>query len=94
MGGDEGCDGVVLGGGLTLLATATLAPRGFAYPDRVIKLVIPFSPGGATDVVGRLWAEKIKLVLGTVVTARGWRAIRHHLHDREERPASRPGGRG
>ena len=59
---------VVLGGGLTLLATATLAPRGFAYPDRVIKLVIPFSPGGATDVVGRLWAEKIKLVLGTVVT--------------------------
>ena len=59
---------VVLGGGLTLLATATLAPRGFAYPDRVIKLVIPFSPGGATDVVGRLWAEKMKLVLGTVVT--------------------------
>ena len=59
---------VVLGGGLTLLATATLAPRGFAYPDRVIKLVIPFSPGGATDVVGRLWAEKMKPVLGTVVT--------------------------
>jgi tripartite-type tricarboxylate transporter receptor subunit TctC len=59
---------VVLGGGLTLLATATLAPRGFAYPDRVIKLVISFSPGGATDVVGRLWAEKMKLVLGTVVT--------------------------
>jgi len=45
-----------------------LAPRGFAYPDRVIKLVIPFSPGGATDVVGRLWAEKMKPVLGTVVT--------------------------
>ena len=58
----------VLGGGLTLLATAMLAPRGFAYPDRVIKLVIPFSPGGATDVVGRLWAEKMKPVLGTVVT--------------------------
>src|SRR5437868_9344883 len=58
----------VLGGGLTLLATAMAVPRGFAYPDRVIKLVIPFSPGGATDVVGRLWAEKMKPVLRTVVT--------------------------
>ena len=58
----------VLGGGLTLLATAMAARRGFAYPDRVIKLVIPFSPGGATDVVGRLWAEKMKPMLGTVVT--------------------------
>src|SRR5262252_3725909 len=58
----------VLGGGLTLLATAMAAPRSRAYPDRVIKLVIPFSPGGATDVVGRLWAEKMKPVLGTVVT--------------------------
>src|SRR5215475_4299019 len=58
----------VLGGGLTLLATAMAAPRSRAYPDHVIKLVIPFSPGGATDVVGRLWAEKMKPVLGTVVT--------------------------
>ena len=30
--------------------------------------MVPFSPGGATDVVGRLWAEKMKPVLGTVVT--------------------------
>ena len=29
---------------------------------------MPFSPGGATDVVGRLWAEKMKPLLGTVVT--------------------------
>jgi tripartite-type tricarboxylate transporter receptor subunit TctC len=37
------------------------------YPDRTVKLVVPFSPAGATDVVGRLWAEKMKPVLGTVV---------------------------
>ena len=30
--------------------------------------MVPFSPGGATDVVGRLWADKMKPVLGTVVT--------------------------
>jgi tripartite-type tricarboxylate transporter receptor subunit TctC len=58
----------VLATGLASLA-ATLAPRtARAYPDRTIRLVVPFSPGGATDVVGRLWAEKMKPLLGTVVT--------------------------
>jgi tripartite-type tricarboxylate transporter receptor subunit TctC len=37
------------------------------YPDRPIHLVIPFPPGGGYDAVGRPWAEKMKLVLGTVV---------------------------
>src|SRR5215813_7008897 len=57
----------MLASGLSALSVA-MATRGFAYPDRVIKLVVPFSPGGATDVVGRLWAEKMKPVLGTVIT--------------------------
>jgi tripartite-type tricarboxylate transporter receptor subunit TctC len=57
----------MLAGGLSALSIA-MATRGFAYPDRVIKLIVPFSPGGATDVVGRLWAEKMKLLLGTAVT--------------------------
>jgi tripartite-type tricarboxylate transporter receptor subunit TctC len=58
----------VLASGLSVLSAAMLAPRSIAYPDRAIRLVVPFSPGGATDVVGRLWAEKMKPVLGTVVT--------------------------
>jgi len=58
----------VLTGGLAALAAAMSAPRSLAYPDRVVRLVVPFSPGGATDVVGRLWAEKMKPFLGTVVT--------------------------
>ena len=37
------------------------------YPDRPIRLVIPFPPGGGFDAVGRPWAEKMKSVLGTVV---------------------------
>ena len=38
-----------------------------AYPTRPIRLVIPFPPGGAFDTLGRPWADKMKLLLGTVV---------------------------
>jgi tripartite-type tricarboxylate transporter receptor subunit TctC len=37
------------------------------YPERPIRLVIPFAPGGVYDAVGRPWAERIKGPLGTVV---------------------------
>ena len=54
--------------GLGSLAAATLPVPALAFPDRPIKLIVPFSPGGATDVVGRLWAERMKPKFGTVVT--------------------------
>jgi tripartite-type tricarboxylate transporter receptor subunit TctC len=37
------------------------------YPDRPIKLIVPFSPGGVVDAVARPWAEKVKAHLGTIV---------------------------
>jgi tripartite-type tricarboxylate transporter receptor subunit TctC len=43
------------------------SPRAQSYPTRPIRLVIPFPPGGAYDAVGRPWADKMKLMLGTVV---------------------------
>src|SRR3974390_453065 len=36
------------------------------YPDRPIRLVLPFPPGGVFDIVGRPWADKVKANLGTV----------------------------
>src|SRR5437868_10382800 len=61
----------VLAVGLAAVSSRALAPRGaFAqarYPDRPIRLVIPFPPGGGFDAIGRPWAEKIKPLLGTIV---------------------------
>jgi tripartite-type tricarboxylate transporter receptor subunit TctC len=57
--------------GLTALSAPSLTPHcAFAqskYPDRPIRLVVPFPPGGGYDAVGRPWAEKMKPLLGTVV---------------------------
>ena len=40
---------------------------GAAYPDRVIKLVVPFAPGGGTDVVARTLAQEMAKDLGASV---------------------------
>ena len=37
------------------------------YPDRPVRLIVPFPPGGAFDTIGRPWAERIKPLLGTVM---------------------------
>ena len=51
----------------TASAAAALPMPALGYPDRPIRLIVPFSPGGATDVAARLWAERMKGPLGTVV---------------------------
>jgi tripartite-type tricarboxylate transporter receptor subunit TctC len=57
--------------GLAAFSAGGLAPRAaFAqtnYPDRPIRLIIPFPPGGGFDAVGRPWADKVKSLLGTIV---------------------------
>jgi tripartite-type tricarboxylate transporter receptor subunit TctC len=50
---------------LALLAAAPAAAQG--YPTHVIKMVIAFPPGGPTDFVGRLIADKMKEQLGQSV---------------------------
>ncbi len=35
-----------------------------AYPDKPVKIVIPYPPGGASDAIGRILADKLKDVMG------------------------------
>jgi tripartite-type tricarboxylate transporter receptor subunit TctC len=57
---------------LVLLSALSLAIGGAAsaqdkYPSKPIKIVVPYAPGGATDITSRLFGEQFKNILGQQV---------------------------
>ena len=48
-------------------APATASAQQGAYPTKPVKLVIPYPPGGGTDITGRAMAQKLSEFLGQSV---------------------------
>ena len=49
--------------GLSLAAPAVLRAQG-AFPNRPIRMIVPWPPGQATDLMGRVVAQKVSELLG------------------------------
>jgi len=50
-----------------LLALTTQAPAQSQFPNKPIRIVVPYAPGGLTDVVARLFAEQVRKILNNPV---------------------------
>ena len=53
---------LLLAGGLLFAATAALAQQ--AWPNRPIRMIVPFAVGGGTDIQARLFSIKLQPALG------------------------------
>jgi putative tricarboxylic transport membrane protein len=58
---------------LASLAATAEAAWAQSWPDRSVRLILPYAPGGATDAIGRPWADKLGQAFGQpfVVENRG-----------------------
>ena len=56
-----------LAAGAAALPAVSRIARAQSYPSRPITIIVPFVPGGATDLIGRLLAERMRVSLGQPV---------------------------
>lgn len=56
----------VIGAALSITSVGAMAQQ---YPDRAIRLIIPFAPAGTNDIIGRVVAQKASELLGQTIVA-------------------------
>jgi tripartite-type tricarboxylate transporter receptor subunit TctC len=56
-----------ISGGLLALATIGSVQAQASYPNRTIKIIVGYSPGGAVDIIARAIAEQLQAGLGQAV---------------------------
>ncbi|HEY7552766.1 MAG TPA: tripartite tricarboxylate transporter substrate binding protein [Hyphomicrobiaceae bacterium] len=49
------------------LAGVEASAQSAVYPDRPVKILVPYAPGGATDIVARIIGEQMRQILGQPV---------------------------
>jgi tripartite-type tricarboxylate transporter receptor subunit TctC len=52
--------GALAGGAVSSKASAQAS----SWPNRPVKLIIPYAPGGASDIIGRPWADALSQAFG------------------------------
>jgi tripartite-type tricarboxylate transporter receptor subunit TctC len=57
----------VLAAALGALRLPTALAQSAAYPDRPIRIIVPYTPGGPTDVMGRLMSQILSQAFGQQV---------------------------
>jgi tripartite-type tricarboxylate transporter receptor subunit TctC len=50
-----------------LLSVFSSGPASALYPDRIVRIVVPFAPGGGTDVIARTLAQEMARDLGATI---------------------------
>ena len=49
---------------LVIGLTENALAQATSWPEKPVKLILPYAPGGATDLIGRPWADKLSQVMG------------------------------
>jgi tripartite-type tricarboxylate transporter receptor subunit TctC len=55
--------GIALFSALSLVVAGSAAAQD-KYPSKPVRIIVPYAPGGATDIVARIIGEQMRQILG------------------------------